>query len=112
MMIDRLPSGCATFNKRLSKYTLGKDGEREAPVTLHFSDGSTHEADVLLAADGIKSAVRPQLLKDLMSQDALKPRFTGTTVYRALVPMEEMVEKVGEKVRKGTSKSAQLYFER
>merc|ERR1712093_75068 len=106
MMIDHLPPGCANFNKRLAKYTVAsveaQENEQAAPVSLLFEDGSTYDADILLAADGIKSAIRPQMLGDLMPSEQLRPRFTNTVAYRALVPMEEIVAKVGEKVRKGT----------
>jgi salicylate hydroxylase len=53
--------------------------DREA--TLHFSDGTTVAADLVVGADGIHSAVRAQLTRD----DA---RYSGTTVYRGLVPLD------------------------
>ncbi|CAD6586490.1 MAG: hypothetical protein CYPHOPRED_003556 [Cyphobasidiales sp. Tagirdzhanova-0007] len=103
MMIDRLPTGIANFNKRLIKYTLSDPGDKDAaPVTLHFHDGTTYEADLLLGADGIKSTIRPQMLAHLMKPEELRPQFTGTIVYRGLFPMEKMVERIGEKARKGT----------
>lgn len=77
MMIDRLPEGVAQFNKRLLRYELSLSDE-DAPVKLYFADGSTHVCDLLIGADGIKSAIRPQLLGDLMPEKKLKPRFTGT----------------------------------
>ena len=78
-MIDRLPTGIANFNKRLIKYTLSDPGDKDAaPVTLHFHDGTTYEADLLLGADGIKSTIRPQMLAHLMKPEELRPQFTGT----------------------------------
>lgn len=100
-MVSRLPAGCAQFNKRLLTYDVCSDGTK-APVTLHFADGSTHEADVLLAYDGIKSTVRSIMLKDHMSAQDLKPKFTGTIAYRGLTPMDAIVAKIGEKARKST----------
>ena len=45
-----------------------------------FADGSTAEADVVVGADGIHSAVRTALF----GPDA--PRFTGKICYRSVIP--------------------------
>ncbi len=47
--------GVVHFDKRLEKYDAGKDG-----VVAYFSDGTTTTGDVLVGADGIRSAVRAQ----------------------------------------------------
>ncbi|WP_437725023.1 FAD-dependent monooxygenase [Sorangium sp. So ce861] len=52
-------------------------GEREAVV--RFADGSTHAADAVIGADGIRSQIRRSL-----SDDA--PRFSGHVACRVLVP--------------------------
>ena len=54
-----LPSG---VHSHLSKRCVSvRRGERNAGrAVLLFADGSTHEADVVIGADGIKSAVRTQ----------------------------------------------------
>ncbi len=49
-------------------------------VRAHFANGATAEADGLVAADGVRSAVRGLL----WGQEA--PRFTGQLAYRFLVP--------------------------
>ncbi|MEM9938714.1 MAG: FAD-dependent monooxygenase [Pseudomonadota bacterium] len=49
-----------------------------------LSDGSRVEADVLIGADGIHSAVREQML----GPDA--PVFTGNVAWRAVVPVEAL----------------------
>jgi salicylate hydroxylase len=54
-----------------------------------FADGSAVEADAVIGADGIKSAVR----ESLFGADA--PRFTGQTGWRAMVPIDLVPRRVG-----------------
>jgi salicylate hydroxylase len=54
----------------------------EAGVTFELNDGSQHSADGLLAADGVHSVLREQLL----GED--KAQFTGLLAWRGLVPVE------------------------
>jgi 2-polyprenyl-6-methoxyphenol hydroxylase-like FAD-dependent oxidoreductase len=49
-----------------------------------FDDGSAARADVALGADGIHSTVRHRLL------GPESPRFSGSTAYRGLVPVERL----------------------
>ena len=59
-------------------------------VTLHFENGSTVRADVVLGADGVRSRVREQLFgKD-------RPRFTGYMAFRGLVPFASLPKGVIE----------------
>ncbi len=55
--------------------------ERSASVELQFADGARHEAQLLIAADGIHSVVRRALYGDEA------PSYTGQMVWRALVPV-------------------------
>jgi len=50
-------------------------------IVAHFTGGETLEADLLVGADGIHSAVREQML----GPDA--PRFTGCIAWRATAPV-------------------------
>ncbi|KAI0060946.1 FAD/NAD-P-binding domain-containing protein [Artomyces pyxidatus] len=69
------------FNKRCVdiKPSLGSSSRS----IIHFDDGSSHITDVVLGADGVKSAVRQFVIGDEIS--ASPPSFTGTTAYRGLV---------------------------
>ncbi|MFG2877635.1 FAD-dependent monooxygenase [Streptomyces sp. NPDC048337] len=60
-------------------------GVEELPegARLLFEDGSTYEADVVIGADGIHSVVRDALAMD-------EPRFSGQSIYRGLVPGEQL----------------------
>jgi salicylate hydroxylase len=71
---------------------------------LRFQDGSTATCDILLGADGIKSAVRKTMLHEAASwatfqhrnndaaelRNLSEPRFSGVFVYRALIPAERL----------------------
>ena len=57
--------------------------ERPDEAVLRFDDGSTVVADVVIGADGIRSAVRELLVTDA-------PRFSGESIYRGLVPAERV----------------------
>lgn len=83
------------FGKRLVSY---EDSGSE-PVTLHFKDGSTAKCDVLVGADGIKSAVRRTMFNDLAAkaQDEnqaaayrkhVEATWSGVVAYRSLVQAE------------------------
>ncbi|MGX1133793.1 salicylate hydroxylase [Streptomyces glaucescens] len=48
---------------------------------LRLSDGSTVTADLVVGADGIHSVAREQIVAD-------RPRYSGQTIYRGLVPAE------------------------
>ena len=72
-------AGDATIhlNKRL--IALEQTDER---VVLVFEDGSRHEADAVIGADGLHSAVRGLMLGDET------PRFSGRVAYRGVFPAE------------------------
>ncbi|MEV8021407.1 FAD-dependent monooxygenase [Streptomyces sp. NPDC086554] len=57
-----------------------QDGEG---AQLHLSDGTVVAADLVVGADGIHSLVRQQIVAD-------RPRYSGQTIYRGLVPAERV----------------------
>jgi len=52
-------------------------------VTVHLEDGGEVSGTALIGADGLRSAIRAQMV------DAAAPRKTGRVAYRFLVPMEQ-----------------------
>jgi salicylate hydroxylase len=72
-----LPSGIVTLGARC----VAVEPEGEVAVA-RFQDGREVEADVIIGADGIHSAVRASLF----GPDA--PRFTGKICYRSVVPVD------------------------
>jgi 2-polyprenyl-6-methoxyphenol hydroxylase-like FAD-dependent oxidoreductase len=74
VLAGELPPG----QLRTGKRAIGFDRNGVA-ITVHFQDGTTHETDGLIAADGIHSAIRQQLLPDSA------PRYAGYTCWRAVV---------------------------
>jgi len=65
-----------TLGARVESVTTGPSG-----ASVRFVDGTEIEADVVVGADGIHSAVRTSLF------GPGAPRFTGKICYRAVVPV-------------------------
>ena len=62
--------------------------EHNGALTIHFENGTTASADVLIGADGVRSRVRAALFGEQT------PRFTGYVAYRGLVPMANLPDGV------------------
>ena len=58
-------------------------------AVARFADGTTAEADIVVGADGIRSAIRAQHF------GADRPRFTEMMAWRCIVPMECVPTRVG-----------------
>ncbi|MQA79844.1 MAG: NAD(P)-binding protein [Streptosporangiales bacterium] len=75
-LLERLPERIVHLGRRCVAVREGVD-----EVELEFSDGSSVTADLVIGADGIHSRVRERLVRD-------EPRYSGQTIYRALIPAE------------------------
>ena len=79
-LLKHVKPGVIRYGKKLQRTEdLG-----DAGVKMYFTDGSSDTADLLVGADGICSVVR----------DGAWPtyplKFTGTTIWRALLPRKEL----------------------
>jgi salicylate hydroxylase len=70
-----LPDGVVSLGKRCTEVRTSG-----GVAVARFADGSEAEADVIVGADGIHSAVRASLF------GADDPRFTGKVCYRSVIP--------------------------
>ena len=90
ILIKHLPHA-PRCSKRLQSYK-----ETSSGIQLFFADGTTAVCDVLIGADGIRSAVRhglllqeaqnapPEVADELRS--CIEPSWTGVICYRTVVP--------------------------
>lgn len=81
MLAERLPEGVVQTGRRCTGLT--QDGE---DVRVSFADGTTADADVVIAADGIHSGLRHRVVPPS------EPVFSGSVAYRGLVPHELVPE--------------------
>jgi len=80
-LLEVLGGALKTTQLRFNARCVGVEaGERSA--TARFADGFTLEADIVVGADGIHSAVRSSLF------GADKPRFTGCICWRGMAPAD------------------------
>ncbi|KAJ3807441.1 FAD/NAD(P)-binding domain-containing protein [Lentinula lateritia] len=105
VLVRHLPPSCRIHHsKRLKSYSQGRLG---CPIRLLFEDGTYATCDVLVGADGIKSAVRNCLLQDQteIARESGRPTdeqktltckdhvsWAGSIAYRALIPVEKLKE--------------------
>lgn len=81
-LLDRLHAlspDALRVDARMVGYT--QDDEQ---VSVDLADGSRHDADLLIGADGLHSTIRRQML------GPGNPRYTGNIAWRAVVPVEAL----------------------
>jgi len=77
--VRALDPHCITLNARATGYSESADG-----VTLKLADGATARGDVLIGADGIKSAIRAQIVGEV------PVTYTGYVAWRLTVPRDKL----------------------
>jgi salicylate hydroxylase len=73
-LVSVLPEGMVRLGCKLEKIV-----DEGARATLHFANGESVSADLVIGADGIRSVVREQLFSDQ------QPVFAGEHAYRAVI---------------------------
>lgn len=76
-----LPGDMTSFNRLVTRVEPSGQGAR-----LHFEDGGTEEADLVVGADGVRSVVQAAVT------GPRAPRYTGNICFRALVPVDGPVD--------------------
>ncbi len=100
--VRALDPNCLHLNARAVGYEENAEG-----VTLKLADGSTVQGDVLVGADGIKSAIRAQIV----GPD--QPVYTGDIAWRAVIPVSRLPENIMDVVSTvwcGPKKHAVVYY--
>ena len=67
--------------------------QSDGRVEVRFADGTTHECDLLVCADGIASTARDVLLPDV------EPLYAGYVAWRGTVPEADLAPETFERLR-------------
>lgn len=89
-MTSFIPIEKVCFSKRLTNIE-----QHSNKVVLHFADGDTAEASILVGADGIKSVVRKHVLSPTYPSQ-VDPVYAGSYCYRGVIPIAEGQEIFGD----------------
>jgi salicylate hydroxylase len=101
ILVAKIPSDRVHFNKRLASYSeSGQSANTPGEVTLHFTDGATAVADVLVGCDGIKSVIRRQMYTSVALETGASAEeyaekygeaaWSGILAYRSPIPAEAL----------------------
>lgn len=99
-----LPVSCTVHSKkRLVNYV---EAEQEmSSIRLEFADGTTATTNVLIGADGIRSAVRKTMFEGASKDNVdgetdlkqyIDATFTGMSIYRSLISAEALAKETPE----------------
>lgn len=82
-----MPEGTHHLGRTVAGYAQDADG-----VTLRFTDGTVAKGDLLVGADGFRSAMRAQMLPEV------QPVYSGYVVWRTLAHEADLPERVRAEV--------------
>ncbi|MGL5076088.1 MAG: FAD-dependent monooxygenase, partial [Waterburya sp.] len=78
ILASKLPPEIINLDRRFIDFQ-----EKENDLEIHFENSKTASADLLIGADGIKSAVRTKLITEE------QPRYLGSFCWRAVVKCDQ-----------------------
>lgn len=81
LLLRALPADCYALGRGVASVEPGDDAR---PARVLLEDGTGHEADLVVAADGVRSAIRRRLF------DAPAPAYAGYVAWRALLLREAL----------------------
>ena len=90
ILLDKVRSldpNCITLNARVAGFS-----ENSSSATLKLADGKTVSGDIIIGADGIKSAIRNQIVGET------PVKYTGYVAWRVTVPREKLPKDIMELV--------------
>jgi salicylate hydroxylase len=90
IMTSFIKADTVRFNKRVKTLEQNNDC-----VTLIFDDGEVVQHAAVVGSDGVKGFTRRHVLGDRYP-DCVEPQYTGKYVYRAIVPMSDATEVLGD----------------
>lgn len=87
VLLALMPDGAYRLGRTATGYEEG-----DGCAVCHFSDGSQEEADVLIGADGFRSAIRGQMLPEV------QPGYSGYVVWRTLAAEADLPEDIRDDI--------------
>jgi 2-polyprenyl-6-methoxyphenol hydroxylase-like FAD-dependent oxidoreductase len=87
MLSGALGAGAYHLGKDFLRLSQGPEG-----VSVHFADGGTAHGDVLVGADGFRSAVRARVLPEA------QPQYAGYVAWRGLIGEDVAVPVLGQEI--------------
>ncbi|KAK0195840.1 FAD/NAD-P-binding domain-containing protein [Armillaria mellea] len=83
-VVGLLDPSIVHFNKRCVSIA-----STETTTVINFTDGTKHEADVVIGADGIRSVTRNYVVGESVQKHMV---YTNTIAYRGLISLEDLKE--------------------
>ena len=90
--LDALVGLVNPSSTHFSKRCTSTSNSPTAPgrLLVRFADGTSHETDAVIGADGLKSVVRDFVVAQDSAARGSAIAFSNTAIYRGLIPLAEL----------------------